>query len=184
MAKEKKTDSNWDGQIQFIFKSERKTLKEKLDNLWNDSPAEAKPILEEMQELIAITEEYSKVKDDLQKTANIIETITKDKDHLVKSLLCLLNSINEWRDLKSQDISCSLRSFIKINSEDSPVRKAVLFESDKLLNTLADAANRIDAVVNKNNKPQGSHMSGDDSEYMLFESKNENELAFSEVFKK
>ena len=184
MAGKKKNDPKSDDGIQIIFKSERKALKEKLDNLWNDSPADAKPVLEEMQELIAITEEYNNAKENLKKTANVIKTITKDKEHLVKCLLCLLNSINEWRELKSQDISCSLRSFIKINSNDSPVRSAVTFESDKLLNILADAANRIDAVVNKDIDYQASNIAADDSEYIAIESENKNELAFSEVFKK
>lgn len=171
-------------QIQVKFRKKRKTLKEKLDNLWNHSPAKAKPVLDEMQKLIAMTEEYSEVKDNLLKTSQVIETITADKDTLVKSLLCLLNSINEWRDLKPKSLSKGLKLFIEENATDSPIKNAVIFESDKLLNILADAANRIDGVINKSDSCQGSHMSGDDSEYMYFESKNKNELPFSEVFKK
>jgi hypothetical protein len=183
MKKTKETDSGCEDQLQVILRQEREALKYKLDMLWNDSPSKARPILDEMQKLISITEEYSEVRDNLLTGGAIIKAIENDKDHLVKSLLSLLSSIQEWRNLGSDNLSTELRSFIEENGTNSLVRESILFKSDELLNILTDAANRIDAVINKKSESRGSHMSGDDSEYICFERNNENEITFSEVFK-
>ena len=165
-----------------IFKSELKRLKDELDILWETSPEETRPVLNDMQKLISIHEEFHSLKKTLGPLARLVEGITNDKDHIVKCILCLEKSLDEWNEEKPDTISESLLTFLETNCPESPVTKALSFQEDKALKALLDCARTISSL-NSSTVSRGSHMSGDDSEYVLFEKENANEISFKDVFR-
>ncbi len=208
MAKKNITHQRQNNEISTIFKNKRTILKQKLDETWHNSPKKAKPILDKMQNLISITEEFNNVNENLFKIIPVIKDINQKKGTIAESLISLLTTINELKKLKPQTLSSGLLSFITKEAPDCPLKEAILFENDEVLNILIDGASKLKIYQERtsmnddssnssievieaendnktNKKPELKDDSPmDDSEYILFEHTNNNELPFDEVFKK
>jgi len=141
------SSSNSPDKVKLALAKEQKLLKLRLDELWSKSPESARPILNDMQKLIAITEEYNSIEKNLTSMAKVVASLKDDRQHLVKCIMCFLQSANEWNELKPKSLSENLLLFIENNIPDSKISDALSFEPDNIMNLLINTGAQIDEII-------------------------------------